>query len=112
MHKAACGPDTMRCNLGLFDQIGDFDDAVAEAAKLAQLDNYNLYWVEEPLSPTEQFIQELMKQVSVSIGFDFQSLLPQSLQPIAQQMEQQASLLQSFNDPKGYYAFCLNCEVQ
>lgn len=97
---------------GLIDQIGDFDDAVAEAAKLAQLDNYNLYWVEEPLSPTEQFIQELMKQVSVSIGFDFQSLLPQSLQPIAQQMEQQASLLQSFNDPKGYYAFCLNCEVQ
>ncbi|ENR2167533.1 signal peptide peptidase SppA [Vibrio vulnificus] len=97
---------------GLIDQIGDFDDAVAEAAKLAQLDNYNLYWVEEPLSPTEQFIQELMKQVSVSIGFDFQSVLPQSLQPIAQQMEQQASLLQSFNDPKGYYAFCLNCEVQ
>lgn len=97
---------------GLIDQIGDFDDAVAEAAKLAQLDNYNLYWVEEPLSPTEQFIQELMKQVRVSIGFDFQSLLPQSLQPIAQQMEQQASLLQSFNDPKGYYAFCLNCEVQ
>ncbi|KGK08839.1 signal peptide peptidase SppA [Vibrio navarrensis] len=99
-------------NHGLIDQIGDFDDAVAEAAKMANLENYNLYWVEEPLSPTEQFIQELMKQVSISLGFDVQSLIPQSLLPVAKQMEQQASLLQSFNDPKGYYAFCLNCQVE
>ncbi|WP_438469018.1 signal peptide peptidase SppA [Vibrio vulnificus] len=97
---------------GLVDQIGDFDDAVAEAAKMAQLENYNLYWVEEPLSPTEQFIQEFMKQVKISMGADIQSILPPSLQPVAQQMEQHASLLQNFNDPKGYYAFCLNCEVQ
>ncbi|EGQ7935418.1 signal peptide peptidase SppA [Vibrio vulnificus] len=96
----------------LVDQIGDFDDAVAEAAKMAQLENYNLYWVEEPLSPTEQFIQEFMKQVKISMGVDIQSILPPSLQPVAQQMEQHASLLQNFNDPKGYYAFCLNCEVQ
>ncbi|HDY7737957.1 TPA: signal peptide peptidase SppA [Vibrio vulnificus] len=97
---------------GLVDQIGDFDDAVAEAAKMAQLENYNLYWVEEPLSPTEQFIQEFMKQVKISMGVDIQSILPSSLQPVAQQMEQHASLLQNFNDPKGYYAFCLNCEIQ
>ncbi|HAS6376487.1 TPA: signal peptide peptidase SppA [Vibrio vulnificus] len=97
---------------GLVDQIGDFDDAVAEAAKMAQLENYNLYWVEEPLSPTEQFIQEFMKQVKISMGVDIQSILPPSLQPVAQQMEQHASLLQNFNDPKGYYALCLNCEVQ
>ncbi|EKO5199361.1 signal peptide peptidase SppA [Vibrio vulnificus] len=97
---------------GLVDQIGDFDDAVAEAATMAQLENYNLYWVEEPLSPTEQFIQEFMKQVKISMGVDIQSILPPSLQPVAQQMEQHASLLQNFNDPKGYYAFCLNCEVQ
>ncbi|EKG2482588.1 signal peptide peptidase SppA [Vibrio vulnificus] len=96
----------------LVDQIGDFDDAVAEAATMAQLENYNLYWVEEPLSPTEQFIQEFMKQVKISMGVDIQSILPPSLQPVAQQMEQHASLLQNFNDPKGYYAFCLNCEVQ
>ncbi|EGR2794504.1 signal peptide peptidase SppA [Vibrio navarrensis] len=99
-------------NHGLIDQIGDFDDAVAEAAKMANLESYNLYWVEEPLSPTEQFIQEFMKQVSISLGFDVQSLIPQSLLPVAKQMEQQVSLLQNFNDPKGYYAFCLNCQVE
>lgn len=99
-------------SFGLVDQMGDFDDAVKLAAKLAQVENYEIYWVEEPLSPTEQFIQEFMNQVKVSLGIDATSFLPKSLQPVAQQFEQDASMMQSFNDPKGQYAFCLNCEVQ
>ncbi|MCX8950263.1 signal peptide peptidase SppA [Vibrio parahaemolyticus] len=99
-------------SFGLVDQIGDFDDAVELAAKLANVTDYGIYWVEEPLSPTELFLQEFMNQVKVSLGVDATSLLPKSLQPVAQQFEQDASLLQSFNDPKGQYAFCLNCQVQ
>ncbi|MET2848214.1 signal peptide peptidase SppA [Vibrio owensii] len=99
-------------SFGLVDQMGDFDDAVKLAAKLAGVENYEIYWVEEPLSPTEQFIQEFMNQVKVSLGIDATSFLPKSLQPVAQQFEQDASMMQSFNDPKGQYAFCLNCEVQ
>ncbi|EGR0760519.1 signal peptide peptidase SppA [Vibrio parahaemolyticus] len=99
-------------SFGLVDQMGDFDDAVELAAKLANVTDYGIYWVEEPLSPTELFLQEFMNQVKVSLGVDVTSLLPKSLQPMAQQFEQDASLLQSFNDPKGQYAFCLNCQVQ
>ncbi len=99
-------------SFGLVDQMGDFDDAVELAAKLANVTEYGIYWVEEPLSPTELFLQEFMNQVKVSLGVDATSLLPKSLQPVAQQFEQDASLLQSFNDPKGQYAFCLNCQVQ
>ncbi|EOG7716236.1 signal peptide peptidase SppA [Vibrio parahaemolyticus] len=99
-------------SFGLVDQMGDFDDAVELAAKLANVTDYGIYWVEEPLSPTELFLQEFMNQVKVSLGVDAISLLPKSLQPVAQQFEQDASLLQSFNDPKGQYAFCLNCQVQ
>lgn len=99
-------------SFGLVDQMGDFDDAVKLAAKLAEVENYEIYWVEEPLSPTEQFIQEFMNQVKVSLGIDATSFLPKSLQPVAQQFEQDANMMQSFNDPKGQYAFCLNCEVQ
>lgn len=99
-------------SFGLVDQMGDFDDAVKLAAKLAEVENYEIYWVEEPLSPTEQFIQEFMNQVKVSLGIDATSFLPKSLQPVVQQFEQDASMMQSFNDPKGQYAFCLNCEVQ
>ena len=104
------GQDAMR--LGLVDRMGDFDDAVVLAAELAKMDSYNLYWVEEPLSPAQQLMQDFMNQVQVSFGLDINALLPPALQPIAQQITQDASLLQSFNDPKGQYAFCLNCQVQ
>ena len=97
---------------GLVDEIGDFDDAVAAAASLAELETYNIYWVEEPLSATEQFIQEFMNQVQMSIGLDIQSMIPSSLQPVTQQLAQDSQLLGNFNDPQGRYAFCLNCQVQ
>jgi protease-4 len=97
---------------GLIDEIGDFDDAIAAAATLAELEEYNVYWVEEPLSATEQFIQEFMNQVQVSLGLDVQSLIPSGLQPVTQQLAQDSQLLSNFNDPQGRYAFCLNCQVQ
>ncbi|MFA0086200.1 signal peptide peptidase SppA [Vibrio sp. 10N.261.51.F12] len=97
---------------GLIDQIGDFDDAVALAAELGNVDDYDVYWVEEPLSPAQQFIQEMMQQVKVSLGYDISSMLPESLQPAAAQIQQQASLVESFNDPKGQYVLCLTCNVE
>ena len=104
------GQDAMQN--GLVDEIGDFDDAIAAAASLAELESYNIYWVEEPLSATEQFIQEFMNQVQMSIGLDIQSMIPRSLQPVTQQLAQDSQLLSNFNDPQGRYAFCLNCQVQ
>ncbi len=53
-----------------------------------------------------------MNQVQVRFGFDVSTLVPASLQPVAKQWVQDASLLNHFNDPKGQYAFCLNCQVQ
>ncbi|KHT35907.1 signal peptide peptidase SppA [Vibrio sinaloensis] len=104
------GQDAMK--FGLVDSIGDFDDAVSLAAELAEVENYDIYWVEEPLSPAQQFIQDLMNQVKVSVGIDINSYLPPALQPVIKQVSADADLLQSFNDPKGHYAFCLNCVVQ
>ncbi|PML33338.1 signal peptide peptidase SppA [Vibrio sp. 10N.261.52.A1] len=104
------GQDAMQN--GLVDEIGDFDDAIAAAASLAELESYNIYWVEEQLSATEQFIQEFMNQVQMSIGLDIQSMIPSSLQPVTQQLAQDSQLLSNFNDPQGRYAFCLNCQVQ
>ncbi|MYM59908.1 signal peptide peptidase SppA [Vibrio sp. OCN044] len=96
---------------GLVDQMGDFDDAIALAAELAKLDDYNLYWVEEPLTPAQEFIQNLMSEVKVKLGLDVYALIPHTLRPAATQIIQDTSLLSSFNDPKGQYAFCLNCQV-
>jgi len=99
-------------NLGLIDQLGDFDDAVRLAADLAKLEQYNLYWVEEPLSPIQQFLQDLLGQVRINVGLDIAALWPKSLQPLLGEWQQQTHLLNQLNDPKGQYAFCLPCQVE
>ncbi|WP_339387993.1 signal peptide peptidase SppA [Vibrio caribbeanicus] len=104
------GEDALK--LGLVDKIGDFDDAVALAAQLAKLEKYNLYWVEEPLSPAQEFIKNFLNQVSVAMHIDPLTILPESMRPAVSQVTNDARLLQSFNDPKGQYAFCLNCQSQ
>lgn len=97
---------------GLVDQIGDFDDAINAAAQLAQLTEFNLYWVEEPLSPAEQFFKDVFAQAQARLGLDINSLLPDAWQPAAKQLVNDASMLSQFNDPKGQYAFCLPCQVE
>ncbi len=97
---------------GLIDQIGDFDDALAVAAKLAQLDAYDIYWVEEPLTPAQQFVQDMMQQVSVSLGVNVESWIPKSLLPMAKQLQQHSTLLDTLNDPKGQYVLCLTCNLE
>lgn len=97
---------------GLVDKLGDFDDAVKLAAELAKLEDYNLFWVSEPLSPAQQILQDLFGQIKASLGLDVSSMVPAAFQPAASQLINDANLLSSFNDPKGQYAFCLPCQVQ
>lgn len=97
---------------GLVDKLGDFDDAVKLAAELAKLEDYNLFWVSDPLSPAQQILQDLFGQIKVSLGLDVSSMVPAAFQPAASQLINDANLLSSFNDPKGQYAFCLPCQVQ
>lgn len=97
---------------GLVDKLGDFDDAVKLAAELAKLEDYNLFWVSDPLSPAQQILQDLFGQIKASLGLDVSSVVPAAFQPAASQLINDANLLSSFNDPKGQYAFCLPCQVQ
>ena len=97
---------------GLVDQIGDFDDAIDAAAQLANIQNYNLYWVEEPLTPAEQFFKDLFAKAQVHFGVNLSSMLPKTWVPAATQLANDAKMLSQFNDPKGQYAFCLPCQVE
>ena len=98
--------------LGLIDKLGDFDDAVKLAAELAKVEDYNLFWVSDPLSPAQQILQDLFGQIKASLGLDVSSMVPAAFQPAASQLINDANLLSGFNDPKGQYAFCLPCQVQ
>lgn len=97
---------------GLVDTLGDFDDAIVIAAQLAQLDQYNLYWVEESLSPAQRFLQGLLGEVQTRLNVDVSSLFPAAIQPITQQLIQDTSIINQLNDPKGYYSLCLTCQSE
>ncbi|WP_038178472.1 signal peptide peptidase SppA [Vibrio rhizosphaerae] len=104
------GQDALK--FGLVDKMGDFDDAVTLAAKLAKVDDYQLNWLEEPISTMQKLLIGLFSEARVSLGLDVTALLPESLRSTTQKMLSDATLLNQLNDPKGQYAFCLNCEVE
>ena len=54
--------------IGLVDEIGGIDDAITYAANMAELDNYQVEYYGQELSPEEMFIRELVENFDVSIG--------------------------------------------
>ncbi|WP_394212706.1 signal peptide peptidase SppA [Enterovibrio calviensis] len=101
------GYDAMK--RGLVDQLGDFDDAVAAAAELANIDDYSLNWLEEPLTPAQQFIYDIVNQAIVKLDLNTNIKLPAAVQQFANTAATEINHLNNFNDPNGQYALCPNC---
>lgn len=53
--------------LGLVDQLGYLDDAIAAAAELAGISNREVKLFERELSPQEQLIQQIMEEASIAL---------------------------------------------
>lgn len=101
------GYDAMK--RGLVDQMGDFDDAIAVAAELAKVEEYSLNWMEEPLTPAQQFIYNLISQAMVMLDVQPLITLPKTAQQFANAAITEINNLNNFNDPNGQYALCPNC---
>lgn len=94
---------------GLIDEIGDFEDAIAAAAELADLDakTYGRKLIEKELSPGEQLIVDLFGTAK-SMGVDPDMFIRKSsvsMQRLANIVNALSPLMR-FNDPKGIYSHC------
>lgn len=92
--------------LGLVDELGDLDNAVAKAAKLASLEDFDSQIIEQELSPQELFIQEMFASAA--------AYLPQSstntvLEQLLSQWSGVIEEFSSFDDPNGMYLYCDTC---
>ncbi|WOT06805.1 signal peptide peptidase SppA [Shewanella youngdeokensis] len=93
--------------LGLVDEIGDLQQAISQAAKLAELERYDTEVIEQELSPQEAFVQDMFASVS--------TYLPQSvgnnklLNQFINQFSTITETLQTFDDPNGVYLLCDTC---
>ena len=93
---------------GLVDNLGELDDAITAAARLAVLDNYEWRYIEKPLTPGEQFTQELIRNFGMTTLGEapwLQGLMRSGVQ----QTLQSVSTLARFNDPRDLYSVCEFC---
>jgi protease-4 len=105
------GRDAKR--LGLVDELGGLEQAVAAAAELAGLTDYERSLIEIPLTPQEQLIKEFIGGeilIGSSLIDKLQSTsvfgrLQKTLQPIQANWES----IELMNDPRGVYLFCTIC---
>ncbi|WP_392562854.1 signal peptide peptidase SppA [Orbus sturtevantii] len=90
--------------IGLVDKLGDFDDAVKEAASLAGISDYLIDW------------QKAETSFFASLFADYSAILPKSVIGIiynqlslSNQLQQHLAFWDNLNDPQNRYIYCLNC---
>jgi protease-4 len=100
--------------LGLVDQIGGLQDAVASAAKRAKLAaGYRVLYVEKEQGFREIFLaslfssaQSLERAVGLAAGDDSERR-PSPVERSLRRIEDELSRMARWNDPNGVYAHCL-----
>lgn len=105
---------------GLVDQLGDLDDAVAAAARLAEVNDYQMRYIETPMSPGEVLLQGMAQNIGsmalgkALLGGDGQAALGGAVQANIlggwQRMFSDLAALR-LNDPLNLYTLCEFCAV-
>jgi protease-4 len=100
--------------LGLVDHLGGFEDAVAAAARIAEIENYKPVFYREQPNQYEVFLNQIMN--SKVVGGEINNFLPsQQLSPLLQtalEIESEVHDLLEINDPMNRYILCLECKVK
>ncbi|TQV86809.1 signal peptide peptidase SppA [Exilibacterium tricleocarpae] len=96
-------------DLGLIDQLGYLQDAIAAAAAKAGISDYSVELIERQLSPKEQLLKELASEsAQLRIG-TLSNWVPRSIRQTWGALIEPFKLLDSMNDPGYVYAQCLAC---
>jgi protease-4 len=96
--------------IGLVDGIGNLQDAVGSAAELANLNDYEVVYVKQPLTAREEMIRRLNRFLA-GIFNDIQGNSRSRAVRMVQQFGIDLEPIMELNDPKGLYAYCLTCDL-
>jgi len=92
--------------LGLVDNLGDLDGAIAAAAELAELgDDYEVSYIEKKVKFKERILKELMARAMGVFGPEIQNETP--LEEVLRQVERSAAAWIELNDPNHTYALSM-----
>lgn len=94
--------------LGLVDELGTFDQAVASAADKAGLTDYHVSFWEDPIPWDVKMISNLVERhAGVGQMLMAKTTTPQDL--LAAQIMDKLSLFTQLNDPNHAYVLCMGC---
>ncbi|WP_226664993.1 signal peptide peptidase SppA [Microbulbifer aggregans] len=113
VHKIAQGQvwtGRAALELGLVDELGNLNDAIANAAQLAKLETYDVLEIERQLTPSEKLMRALADNVDARVAASVKQNLPlgawlNALQPALNPLRE----LNTFRDPRALYVRCMNC---
>jgi protease-4 len=92
--------------LGLVDNLGDLDDAIAAAAELAELgDDYKVTYIEKKLKFKDKIMKELMARAMDVAGPAMQDETP--LDEVLRQVRRSVAEFAALNDPNHAYAWSM-----
>ncbi len=91
--------------LGLVDQLGDLDQAIAAAASLAKLEDYSVWHVEPELS----FEDRILRKFAEALVPDLPKLMNHPMSRLASSIKKDLAMLERLNDPGHTYVICGNC---
>jgi len=95
---------------GLIDRVGSLEEAIASAAALAGMEDYEVEYVQEPLSPRDLFMKQLANRVG-SLGLVERSPVGSALSTLLQPVRKAAEELAMLQDPRSLYMRCVTCAV-
>jgi protease-4 len=115
IHKIAQGrvwTGKKALELGLIDELGDLNDAIASAATLAGVGDYKVNYRRKPLSFMEQVMMEISGNVNAAVSaMGLQSWLPRSLQHQLAPVLKPLQFIDNLSDPNHVYLYCESCPL-
>lgn len=96
--------------LKLVDGLGDYDDAIEAAARLANLEKYDVVNMKERRTRFEMLLGNVSAKMVSMMGKDEAVRSNSAVSRIIQEAEKQAAFFEEFNDPNASYARCITCE--
>jgi len=98
-------------DLGLVDRLGSLEEAIASAAQRAGLEKYSVDYLQQPLTRRERLLKQFNEFFSELIRAAIAKVAPAP--PAVLKLVSESFWVDfiNFNDPKGIYAYCMNCQA-
>ncbi len=102
---------TQALELGLVDELGGLEEAIASAAKMAKLEDYKQIYIERELTDDERMWANILQNASVLFDGLGVKTEQNAFMKIANQLNEKAKIVTELNDPMATYVLCLECTM-